>query len=121
MRYRYAATLRKQPTAIGIVSVMAPPFVLLSACVAGAKLAAALLAFPACHVAVVSFGMTALLYLVVVELLREAHAGMGEEATAIIEVRCRAPPHPPFLIRPSSCNTPSCAPPRCLLTPSPPL
>lgn len=81
----YAATLRKQPAVIGMLSVAAPPFVLLGSSVFGAVSAAMLLDYPAAHVAVVSFGATALLYLVVVELLREAHAGMGEGTTIAIE------------------------------------
>jgi len=75
----YAATLRKQPAVIGLVSVIAPPLVLLSVSAVGAAASTALIAYPIAHVAVVSFGATALLYLVVVELLREAHAGMGED------------------------------------------
>ena len=75
----YAATLRKQPAVIGLISVVAPPLVLLAVAGCGAAAAAALVAFPVAHVAVVSFGATALLYLVVVELLREAHAEMGDD------------------------------------------
>ena len=44
------------------------------------------MSYPAAHVAVLSFGATALLYLVVVELLREAHESMGDDAlTRVIE------------------------------------
>lgn len=82
----YAATLRKQASWIGLLSIAAPPFVLLGASTFGAGAASFLLAYPVGHVAVVSFGSTALLYLVVVELLREAHEGMGESATVAIEV-----------------------------------
>lgn len=84
----YAAALRKQPTIIGIVSVVAPPFVLLGASVFGAGAAELVVGYPTAHVALLSFGATALLYLVVVELLREAHEGMGDEddnLTRVIE------------------------------------
>ena len=82
----YAATLRKQPHALGLLSVVAPPFVLLGASVLGASAASELVSYPAAHVAVLSFGATALLYLVVVELLREAHESMGDDAlTRVIE------------------------------------
>ena len=81
----YASTLRKQPPIRGMLSIAAPPFVLLGASVVGAGAATVLLGYPSVHVAVVSFGATALLYLVVVELLREAHAGMGDDATMAIE------------------------------------
>jgi len=57
--------------------------VLLTVAAIGAAAAAALVSYPAAHVAVVSFGTTALLYLVVVELLREAHEGMGESTVWI--------------------------------------
>lgn len=79
----YASTLRKQSSVAGLASVVAPPLVLLFASAAGAAASSALIAYPSAHVAVVSFGTTALLYLVVVELLREAHESMGEETTWI--------------------------------------
>ena len=82
----YAASLRKQPQILGLLSVIAPPFVLLGASILGAGAAAQLTSYPAAHVAVLAFGATALLYLVVVELLREAHESMGDDAmTRVIE------------------------------------
>lgn len=82
----YAATLRKQPHVLGLLSVTAPPFVLLGASVLGAGAASSLVSYPSAHIAVLSFGATALLYLVVVELLREAHESMGDDAvTQLIE------------------------------------
>ena len=42
--------------------------------------------YPTAHVALLSFGATALLYLVVVELLREAHEGMGDEEDNLTRV-----------------------------------
>ena len=55
----YAATLRKQPSMIGMLSVCAPPFVLLGASFFGAAAAAILTEFPAAHTMVLSFGATA--------------------------------------------------------------
>lgn len=82
----FAASLRRQPTAIGLISVLAPPLVLLCTSALGALAASMLEGAPSAHLGVISFGTTALLYLVVVELLREAHAGMGDEETTLIEL-----------------------------------
>ena len=79
----YAATLHKQPSSVGLLSIATPPFVLLGASFVGASTAAQLVGYPTAHVALLSFGATALLYLVVVELLREAHEAMGDDAVVV--------------------------------------
>jgi len=74
----FASTMRKQPRLFALPSVLLPPLMLLLGAAGGACASAALAAQPALHVALVSFGAAALLYLVTEELLVEAHSGEGE-------------------------------------------
>jgi len=75
----YATTMRKQPSLVGFLSVLVPPICLaLGGCV-GALLAGVMASTPPLHVALVSFGMAALLYLVTEELLLEAHESLEKD------------------------------------------
>lgn len=60
----FASTMRKQPRLFALPSVLLPPLMLLLGAAGGACASAALAAQPALHVALVSFGAAALLYLV---------------------------------------------------------
>lgn len=80
----FATTMRKQPRVIGVLSVLAPPvFLAVGGCV-GALLAGFMATTPALHVALISFGMAALLYLVTEELLLEAHEALGTDGQSHI-------------------------------------
>ena len=72
----YASTLRKQPPLCALFSIVLPPLVLALGAVVGALAAAVLTTLPTAHVALIAFGTSALLYLVTVELLHEAHHAM---------------------------------------------
>jgi zinc transporter, ZIP family len=75
----YASTLRKQPPLAALFSIVLPPLVLAVGAVVGVIAAAALATAPTMHVALLAFGTSALLYLVTVELLHEAHNAMEKQ------------------------------------------
>lgn len=75
----FASTMRKQPPLRGFFSILAPPLVLQLGALIGAVAAEGLAQQPATHTALIAFGSSALLYLVVVELLHEAHAAMEQK------------------------------------------
>jgi len=72
----YASTMRKQPAVRALLSIALPPVVLQLGALVGAVATSLLVALPALHTALVAFGTSALLYLVTVELLHEAHQAM---------------------------------------------
>eukprot|EP00164_Ancoracysta_twista_P015294 GFYU01025223.1.p1 GENE.GFYU01025223.1~~GFYU01025223.1.p1 ORF type:complete len:358 (+),score=86.48 GFYU01025223.1:80-1075(+) len=74
----FATTMRKQPQVKAIITVIAPPAILIIGGVVGAAGAAALTEFPTVHLGLISFGIAALLYLVTEELLLEAHESSAE-------------------------------------------
>lgn len=75
----FTATLRRQPFATALVSVLLPPAALVFGGALGAGTAETVAANAALHVGLISFGVAALLYLVTEELLLEAHEGQGAE------------------------------------------
>jgi ZIP family zinc transporter len=75
----FATTMRKQQPLVGIVSVLIPPVCLALGGVIGALLAGVMASSPPLHVALISFGMAALLYLVTEELLLEAHESLEKD------------------------------------------
>ena len=75
----YASTLRKQPPVCALVSIVLPPLVLAVGAIGGGLASAALDQLPVLHTGLIAFGTSALLYLVVVELLHEAHGAMDKQ------------------------------------------
>jgi len=73
----FAATMQKQPLAIGLSCIVAAPSILFCGACIGAGVAT--IVSGALHTALISFGISALLYLVPEELLLEAHEGQEEE------------------------------------------
>lgn len=74
----YSSSMRDQPCPIRILSVTGGPVILLFGAVTGAAGAELLSHYPALHIALISFGIAALLYLVTEELLLEAHESLEE-------------------------------------------
>ena len=75
----FSTTVKSQPTGRVIACVLIPPVMLVAGGAIGAAAATALISHPAMHIALVSFGVAALLYLVTEELLLEAHEAHTEE------------------------------------------
>ena len=75
----FAATVKSHPFGKVASAVLVPPLLLVLGGVGGAAAATALAAHPAMHIALVSFGVAALLYLVTEELLLEAHESLPDD------------------------------------------
>ena len=73
----FAASLKKQKHSVFLVSILLPPLSLWLGGFIGATTAAAVARAPAMHVALISFGIAALLFLVTEELLLEAHEAVS--------------------------------------------
>ena len=78
----FAASLKKQKHSVFLVSILLPPLSLWLGGFIGATTAAAVARAPAMHVALISFGIAALLFLVTEELLLEAHEAVSKIAAA---------------------------------------
>ena len=76
----FAASLKKQKHSVFLVSILLPPLSLWLGGFIGATTAAAVARAPAMHVALISFGIAALLFLVTEELLLEAHEAQEHSA-----------------------------------------
>ncbi len=74
----FAASLKKQKHSVFLVSILLPPLSLWLGGFIGATTAAAVARAPAMHVALISFGIAALLFLVTEELLLEAHDAVSK-------------------------------------------
>lgn len=74
----FAAAMAKQPRGIACAAVAVPPAILVLGGIGGALAVDAMSAYPALHVGLISFGISALLYLVTEELLLEAHHTLDE-------------------------------------------
>ena len=70
-------SLKKQKHSVFLVSILLPPLSLWLGGFIGATTAAAVARAPAMHVALISFGIAALLFLVTEELLLEAHEAVS--------------------------------------------
>ena len=71
---------KKQKHSVFLVSILLPPLSLWLGGFIGATTAAAVARAPAMHVALISFGIAALLFLVTEELLLEAHEAQEHSA-----------------------------------------
>jgi len=74
----FALAVSKQPPSVALAAVIVPPVILILGGVGGTFAADGLSHEPVLHVGLISFGVSALLYLVTCELLAEAHSSLDE-------------------------------------------